>query len=76
MYVVYGRNGCPFCDKATDLLDSLNLEYEYRNISDGPGVLLELLDLHPEAKTVPQIFLDQELIGGFTELSARLNQKG
>jgi len=33
----------------------------------------ELLEAVPNARTVPQIFLDGELVGGFTELKARLN---
>ena len=34
----------------------------------------ELLEAVPNARTVPQIFLDGELVGGFTELKQKLTE--
>jgi glutaredoxin 3 len=43
------------------------IEFEERKIGDG-YTREDLLEAVPNARTVPQIFLDDKLIGGFTEL--------
>jgi len=48
------------------------IEFEERNINKD-YTKEQLLEAVPTARTVPQIFLDGELIGGFTELRAHLN---
>jgi glutaredoxin 3 len=47
------------------------IQFEERKIGDG-YTKEDLLEAVPTARTVPQIFLDEELIGGFTELKKRL----
>lgn len=69
--VVWSRNACPFCDQAKNLLKLKGIEYEERNISEN-WTREQLLAAVPNARTVPQIFLDEELIGGFTELRKHL----
>ena len=65
--VVWSKNQCPYCDQAKNLLKMKGIEYEERNISvDWDRE--ELLEAVPGARTVPQIFLDDKLIGGFQEL--------
>jgi LytS/YehU family sensor histidine kinase len=49
------------------------IEFEERKIGDG-YTKEELLEAIPTARTVPQIILDGELVGGFTELRARLTE--
>ena len=46
-------------------------EFEERNIMHG-WTKEQLLEAVPNARTVPQIFLDEELVGGFNELRQRL----
>ncbi len=70
--VVWSKNACPFCDQAKNLLKLKGIEYEERNISTD-WTREQLLEAVPDARTVPQIFLDGELIGGFTELRQHLN---
>lgn len=65
--VVWSKNACPFCDQAKNLLKLKGIEFEERNISKD-WTREQLLEAVPDARTVPQIFLDGELIGGFTEL--------
>ncbi len=69
--VVWSKDACPFCDQAKNLLKLKGIEYEERNISRD-WTREQLLDAVPDASTVPQIFLDEELIGGFTELRKHL----
>ncbi len=65
--IVWSKYHCPYCDQAKALLKSKNIEFEERKIGDG-FTKEELLEAVPNARTVPQIFLDGKLIGGFSEL--------
>lgn len=69
--VVWSKNACPFCDQAKNLLKLKGIEFEERNISQD-WTREQLLEAVPMARTVPQIFLDGVLIGGFTELRKHL----
>jgi glutaredoxin len=69
--IVWSKNACPFCDQAKNLLKLKGIEFEERNISTD-WTREQLLEAVPDARTVPQIFLDQQLIGGFTELRKHL----
>jgi len=66
--VVWSKNSCPFCVQAKALLKQKNIEFEERNISQGDWTKEQLLEAVPTARTLPQIFLDDNYIGGFTEL--------
>ena len=69
--IVWSKDSCLFCDQAKNLLKLKGIEYEERNISRD-WTREQLLEAVPDARTVPQIFLDQQLIGGFTELRKHL----
>jgi glutaredoxin len=65
--IVWSKNQCPFCVQAKALLEMKGIEFEERNINKD-YTREQLLEAVPNARTVPQIFLDDKLIGGFTEL--------
>lgn len=65
--IVWSKYHCPFCDQAKALLQQKGYEIEEKKIGDG-YTKEELLEAVPTARTVPQIFINEELIGGFTEL--------
>jgi glutaredoxin 3 len=65
--IVWSKYQCPYCDQAKALLTQKGIEFEERKIGDG-YTKEDLLEAVPSARTVPQIFLNEELIGGFTEL--------
>lgn len=65
--VVWSKYDCPFCDQAKALLTQRGIAFEERRIGDG-YTRDDLLEAVPGARTVPQIFLNNKLIGGFTEL--------
>lgn len=69
--IVWSKDTCPFCDQAKALLKMKGIEFEERNISKD-WTREQLLEAVPTARTVPQIFLDGKLIGGFTELRKHL----
>jgi glutaredoxin 3 len=64
---VWSKYHCPYCDQAKALLEQKGIPFEEKKIGDGYSKE-ELLEAVPNARTVPQIFLDDKLIGGFTEL--------
>lgn len=65
--VVWSKYHCPYCDQAKALLTQKGIEFEERKIGDG-FTKEELLEAVPTARTVPQIFLEDQHIGGFQEL--------
>lgn len=69
--VVWSKDSCPFCDQAKSLLRMKGIEYEEKKIGHG-YTREQLLEAVPTARTVPQIFLDEQLIGGFQELKQHL----
>ena len=69
--IVWSKYHCPYCDQAKALLASKGIQFEERKIGDG-YTKEDLLEAVPTARTVPQIFLDDTLIGGFTELKQHL----
>lgn len=71
--LIWSKYHCPYCDQARALLESHGIDYEERKIGDG-YTREELLESVPNARTVPQIFLDGKHIGGFTELRQFLQQ--
>jgi glutaredoxin len=70
--LVWSKELCPYCDQAKALLKSKGIQFEEKKIGSG-YTREQLLEAVPNARTVPQIFLDGKLIGGFTELKAHLN---
>jgi glutaredoxin 3 len=55
------------------LLNQKGIQFEERKIGDGWSKE-ELLEAIPTARTVPQIIMNGELIGGFTELKQKLTE--
>ena len=71
--IVWSKYNCSFCEQAKSLLKLKNINFEERKIGDG-YTKEDLLEAVPTARTVPQIFLDDKLIGGFTELRKYLEE--
>lgn len=72
--IVWSKYHCPYCDQAKALLTQKGIVFEERKIGDG-YTREELLEAVPTARTVPQIFLDEKLVGGFTELKKYFEQE-
>ena len=82
---IYTKTTCPWCDKAKEVLNELNIPYQEFILSPGydedkPQAnqryvsRADLLERMPGAKTVPQIWIDGEHIGGCTDLQAQVAQ--
>lgn len=72
--IVWSKYNCPYCDQAKALLKQRGIVFEEKKIGDG-YTKEDLLEAVPTARTVPQIFLDDKLIGGFTELKQWINSE-
>lgn len=65
--IVWSKDNCTFCDQAKALLEQRNIAYEEKKIGHG-YTREDLLEAVPTARTVPQIFVNNNHVGGFTEL--------
>ena len=66
---MYSTTWCGYCIRAKVLLERRGLEYEEILMDDDPAFRQKLLELTGRW-TVPQIFIDDRPIGGYTELWA------
>ena len=73
--IVWSNVGCSYCEQAKNLLKAKDIEFEERNIAHGTWTVQQLQEAVPGARTVPQIFIDNEHIGGYQELVKILNEK-
>lgn len=69
--VIWSKDQCPYCDQAKLMFDMKGIEYEEKKIGLN-ATKEELLAVVPSAKSVPQIFINEEYIGGITELREKL----
>ncbi len=69
MIEIYGKPACPYCDKAKAFCEMRNLEYTYKSLGTD-YTKEELLETFPGARTVPQIRINGENIGGYDKLGA------
>ena len=73
--IVYSQDNCAACISAKRLLLINGYEVEERKIGVGnKWTKQDLIDAVPDAKSVPQIFINGEYIGGFPQLSAYLEK--
>lgn len=73
--VVYTKSGCVNCTTAKRLLDSKGIGYEERDI-EAPLWFETLNMLYPEARQMPQIFIQGQRVGGLAGLQAALKELG
>ena len=74
MIEIYGKLQCPYCDKAKALCERENYEYSYKQL-DEDFTRDDFFAMFPMARTFPQIKIDSELVGGYTELEAWSNNQ-
>ena len=73
--IIWSKYNCPYCDQAKALLKDRRIPFEERKIGDG-YTQEELLEAVPTARTVPQIIINGNVIGGFTELRKYIDETG
>ena len=72
---IYTRSNCPNCVSAKKLLQSHNIEYSEVDI-EFENRLANFLKEYPDARQMPQIFINDQRVGGLAGLQAALKQLG
>ena len=76
--VIYSKNNCQFCTKAKHLVKTLGLEYVEKSLEkdfdSDPVKLVE--DIGKQVRTMPQIKIDNKLVGGYNQLIEYFADKG
>jgi glutaredoxin 3 len=66
---VYSMNNCPYCVKAKGLLTQRGVAFETIMIDDWSDTQWDDFAKKSGMKTVPQIYVDGNLVGGYTQLA-------
>ena len=70
LVTIYTGPLCNFCDAAKRLLARNNVEYKEINIATVDGAMDEMITKASGKRTIPQIFFDDQHIGGYDEVRA------
>ena len=73
---IYSKQNCTYCSKAKAMMNSLGIEYTEKKLEEFDTVNDMLEDIGKKVKTMPQIKIDNELIGGYHQLIEHLDDKG
>lgn len=71
---IYSKTYCPYCDRAKSLFKSKGVSYEEIMLDDKDAEFAALKQ-KTGLMTVPQIFIGEQLVGGYTDLAA-LDREG
>lgn len=72
---IYTKNSCPYCDMAKNLLKNKGATWKEINLSKEPEKTDEMMQRADGRMTVPEIFIDNKLVGGYDDL-AKLEREG
>jgi glutaredoxin 3 len=72
--VMYSTHVCPYCTMAERLLTKKNVQIDKIYVDDAPDQREEMMRI-TQRRTVPQIFIGDRHVGGYTDLAA-LDQSG
>ena len=75
MILIYGKPQCPFCDRAKQFCEQRGFEYTYKSLGTDYE-REELLETFPGARSVPQIVINGQKIGGYNELTKYVEDTG
>ncbi|RTZ62078.1 MAG: glutaredoxin [Gammaproteobacteria bacterium] len=66
---VYSTGICPMCEKTKTLLKKWGIPFDEARIDSDRSLMAEFVKVTNGARTVPQITIDGEWVGSFTELT-------
>ncbi|HYB91230.1 MAG TPA: glutaredoxin 3 [Candidatus Binataceae bacterium] len=72
---IYTTTYCPFCSRAKALLRSKGVAFEEIDVTDDDQLREKMVELSGGRRTVPEIFINGKIVGGYDELKA-LDDKG
>ena len=65
---VYSTSYCPYCMRAKALLRSKGVAFEEIDVTNDPALRAKMVERAGGRRTVPEIFINGEIIGGCDEL--------
>jgi len=68
--VIYRTTYCPYCDMAKRLFQKMGVEFQEIDVTNDPETRLSLVERSGGRRTVPQIFIDDVSVGGYTDVEA------
>lgn len=71
---MYAGPNCNYCAAAKDLLRKAGLDWQERDVAD-PAIAAEFRTRLPRVRSIPQIFVDDQHIGGYEDLSLLLERR-
>ena len=74
--IVYSKNNCVYCVKAKSLLKGLGLTFVEKKLEEFDSVDDMIKDIGKKVRSMPQIKIDGNLIGGYNQLIAHYNNEG
>lgn len=66
---VYSTGTCPICEQTKKLLDKWTIPFNEIRLDENPSEHRRFSELTNGARMVPQILIDDQWIGGFSELT-------
>jgi len=69
---IYTKKHCSYCIEAKTLLRSRGLPFQEISLEDHPEMIADVMARSGQ-RTVPQIFVGSQSIGGYTELSRKIS---
>ena len=72
---VYTQKICPYCVRAKALLGRKGVKYEEIDVSDDVELRARMVERAGGRRTVPEIFINGQIVGGYDELKA-LDDRG
>ena len=67
---IYTTMWCPYCSRAKSLLERKGVAYREISLDEEPGRRTEMVERAHGGRTVPQIFIDGEHVGGCDDIHA------
>lgn len=67
---IYTSRSCPYCTQAKSLLNQKGVSYDELKVNDNPAMVEDAIRRSGGRRTVPQIFINGEHVGGYDDLAA------
>lgn len=67
---VYTTTFCPYCVRAKSLLKSKGVSFEEIDVTEDSALREKMVELAGGRRTVPEIFINGKIVGGYDELRA------
>lgn len=65
---IYRTTYCPYCDMAKRFFRDLGVEFEEIDVTNEPDKREKLVEMTGGRRTVPQIFINGQSVGGYTDI--------